>query len=65
MIEAANYISELVLIVSTHSEILTAELHIIYKAQLAFVINDVAFLAGDRYVPLLPANQKELVIRDV
>jgi hypothetical protein len=40
-------------------------LHIIYKAQLAFVINDVALLAGDRYVPLLSANQEELVVWDV
>jgi hypothetical protein len=44
---------------------LASVVHVVHKCQFAFIIDDVAFLTGNRDVAFLTAHKQELVIWDV
>jgi hypothetical protein len=44
---------------------LASIVHVVHKCELAFIIDDVAFLTGNRHVAFLTAHKQELVIWDV
>ena len=65
MVKATNHIGMLVLIVTTQSKVLSAELHVVHEGQFPLIINNVALLAGYGHVSFLASNQEESVIGDV
>ena len=65
MVEPSDNISKLFVVVSAHGEILASIIHVVHKCQLAFIIDNVAFLTGNRYITFLTAHKQELVIWDV
>ena len=65
MVEPSDDISKLIVVVTAHGEILSSIVHVVHKCQLAFIINYVAFLTGNRHITFLPTHKQELVIWDV
>ena len=62
MVEASDHISKFIFIVTAYSKVLTTQIHIIDKSQLAFVINDVRLLTRNWHVSFLSTNQQEFII---
>ena len=65
MVETSDDISKLVVVVAAQCKILASIVHVVHKSQLAFFIDYVAFLTGNRHVTFLTTQKQELVVWDV
>jgi urease accessory protein UreE len=65
MVETSDDISKLVVVVAAQCKILASIVHVVHKSQLAFIIDYVAFLTGNRHVPFLTTHKQELVVWDI
>ena len=65
MVEAPNHVNEVILVVCSHSEVLSRHVHLLSEIHFPLVVNDEAPVACECRFALQTTDQQKLVIRYV